>query len=501
MKKILPFIFCIAVSTAAHAQIMFQKTFGTALGDYGGSVEQTLDGGYIVAGSCAGYACLVKFDASGALVWNKTYNAGDIFFIRETYDGGYVFTGSEYPIIRTLLGRTDSAGNLLWTKEFDAPGDDWGFGVTLATDSGFVFTGSSGQDVIIFKTDPAGNMLWSNKFDAGDFEEGMNIQTTLDGGYVIAAYSGSNALVIKTNSTGTPVWSKIFTGFVNEWATSIEQTNDGGYIIAGGTESFGAGDEDVLLIKIDDSGNVIWSKAYGNTGWDFAQTVHQTTDGGYVAIGCMDYGSADVKIYAVKTDSAGNLQWSKTYGGPNLEVAWRNSSGYQASDGGYIIGGSTASFGAGGRDMYLIKTDADGNTGCHENGPVTITTTGTITTLVPSITVSTAGIVTQLPSLVSASGSDSTLCFNNFPTFTEEPATEKNIIIAYPNPVTDNMYIQLPGNNCKLEITDSLGQIIYSEKMNAEKVQINMSNFRPGIYFLRIEKNGDTKTEKISVIK
>ena len=158
--------------------------------------------------------------------------------------------------------------------------------------------------------------------------------------------------MIKTDSNGNMVWSKTFGGSDDDWAWAVQQTSDGGYIIAGYTESYGSGGSDVWLIKTDSNGNMVWSKTFGGSDIDYAESVQQTSDGGYIIAGvtAWSYGSGDV--WLIKTDSNGNIEWSKTFGGSDYDEAY---SVQQTSDGGYIIAGDTCSYGSCKSDVWLIK--------------------------------------------------------------------------------------------------------------------------------------------------
>jgi predicted secreted protein len=196
---------------------------------------------------------------------------------------------------------------------------------------------------------------------------------------VLLVLTAASAIILIGSSTvpilpkGSQVWSETFGGAGDEWAFSVIQTSDGGYAIAGYTDSFGAGKMDFWLVKTDSFGSQEWNKTYGGAGYDWASSVIQTSDGGYVIAGSTNSsGEWGYDFWLVKTDSSGNQQWNKTYGGTNHDYA---SSVVQTIDGGYALAGIANSFGDGGyafsgfrdvfivgnADAWLVKTDSFGN--------------------------------------------------------------------------------------------------------------------------------------------
>jgi hypothetical protein len=154
-------------------------------------------------------------------------------------------------------------------------------------------------------------------------------------------------------------WNKTFGGTNDDTAYSVRQTSDGGFILAGWTESYGAGKKDAWLIKTDANGGEQWNKTFGRKGDDAANSVRQTSDGGYIISGYTEsYGAGKHDVWLIKTDAAGNQQWNKTFGGTRND--WANSV-QQTKDGGYIIAGETNSDVAGDTDVCLVKTDSNGN--------------------------------------------------------------------------------------------------------------------------------------------
>jgi len=210
--------------------------------------------------------------------------------------------------------------------------------------------------------------LWSRTYGESDRDQGWSVQQTTDGGYIMVGCTfsfgagGGDLYLIKTNALGDTLWSRTYGGSSYDGGFSVQQTTDGGYIMAGWTRSFGAGDNDVYLIKADSLGNTLWSRTYGGADYDLGRSVQQTADAGYIVVGItVSFGAGGSDLYLIKTNALGDTLWSRTYGGSG-----NNGVGYysvqQTTDAGYIVVGSTHSFGADDYDVYLIKTDSLGDT-------------------------------------------------------------------------------------------------------------------------------------------
>ena len=257
-----------------------------------------------------------------------------------------------------------------WNKTFGGIDDDEAYSVKQTSDGGYIlagFTSSYGAgsaDFWLVKTDSSGDEQWNKTFGGTDADAAYSVQQTSDGGYILTGltdlYSagGADFWLVKIDSSGDEQWNKTFGGTDDDGATSVQQTSDGGYILAGSTWSYGAG-SDFWLVKTDSSGDEQWNKTFGGTDGDGAPSVQQTSDGGYILAGyTKSYGAGSADFWLVKTDSSGDEQWNKTFGGTDADVA---TSVQQTSDGGYILVGYTKSYGAGSGDFWLVKTDSSGD--------------------------------------------------------------------------------------------------------------------------------------------
>jgi len=374
----------------------WNRTFGGAYDDGAWSVQQTTDGGYILAGTWSYdadlyYFWLVKADSDGNEQWNKTFGGctdhyvyGYLLYtfekiaVQQTTDGGYILAAStrSYGAVGRdfWLVKADPEGNEQWNKTFHGnycDSYDIANSVQQTSDGGYILAGyklsdAGTWDFWLVKTDPDGNEQWNKTFGGWwGFDSAYSIQQTSDGGYILAGDTKSldaddhnhDFWLVKTDPDGNEQWNKTFGGPYDDFAYSVQQTPNGGYILAGQTISFGAGGYDFWLVKTDPDGNERWNKTFGGTYHDVARSIKQTSDGGYILAGhTISYGAGNGDFWLVKTDPDGNKQWDKTFGGTDRD--WAHSV-QQTSDGGYILAGYTNSYGAGGNDFWLVKVGRD----------------------------------------------------------------------------------------------------------------------------------------------
>jgi hypothetical protein len=386
MKRIIGVMLLLALTNAVCAETAPEEEWSKTIGGTGHdelySVQQTSDGGYILAGFTTSHSAggfdfwLVKTDSNGNKQWDKTFGGTDrdeAYSVQQTSDGGYILTGrtESYGVgwCNIWLVKTNSDGAKEWDKTFGGNSYGCAQSVQQTSDGGYVIAGttysySAGlSDFWLVKTDSNGNEQWNKTIGGTDYDKAYSVQQTSDGGYILAGYTGSYGAggfdfwLVKTDSNGNKQWDKTFGGTGHDELYSVQQTTDGGYILAGYTTSYDGGPYDAWLVKTDSNGNEQWNNAIGGTGHDELYSVQQTTDGGYILAGyTTSYGDSGFDFWLVKTDSNGNKQWDMVFRGIDHDCA---RSVQQTSDGGYVLTGCTYlgsyRLGGGPYDAWLIK--------------------------------------------------------------------------------------------------------------------------------------------------
>jgi len=329
------------------------RTFGGTNEDGGSSIKQTSDGGFIMAGytsynnTAVTEAWLIKTDSEGNKLWQKTFANIDYDWI-------------PLPLLDLL--------DFFWQEAFGRELSESADSVQQTNDGGYIISGSTrlkgagGNDAWLIKTDSQGNEQWQKTFGGGRDDWASSVQQTSDGGYILAGGKASSSMgyadawLIKTDSQGNEIWQKTFGGKGEDWASSVQQTSDGGYIIAGLIYSYDANDFSALLIKTDSQGNKLWQKTFSGRSqlYCIAGPVQQTSDGGYIT-GMVASRNSEARL--IKTDSVGRKIWEKSLVGTNFRDI---CSLQQTSDDGYIITGISL-LGPRNFNAWLIKTDSEGN--------------------------------------------------------------------------------------------------------------------------------------------
>ncbi|KQC13789.1 MAG: hypothetical protein APR63_00235 [Desulfuromonas sp. SDB] len=381
MKKII-------IISSAFLFILFNsisgwtRYYGGTSWDEGYSVKQTSDGGFIVVGytysaGINGDVYLIKTNEHGDTIWTSIIS-GEFFdagqSVQQTEDGGYIIGGVYDGLVSSdfWLIKTDNLGDTVWTKKFGDQYCQWCFSVEQTADQGYIAVGYSkfispgSIDIWLVRVDRLGDSVWIRNYGSPQYNDvGYSVKQTLDSGFIVAGsrwseLSNSNDFYIfKIDIEGNPVWEKSFGGNDHDDAYSLQITSDQGFILTGYTKSFGGGSADIWLVKTDSNGDSLWTKTFGGSDWDEGREIQTTEDGGYIIIGStQSFGSGNFDFWLVRTDSLGDTIWTKTFGGSNDDWGY---SVQQTNDGGFIITGITQSYGNGFSDIWLIKTDAQGS--------------------------------------------------------------------------------------------------------------------------------------------
>ena len=309
------------------------------------TIRETPDSGYIWGGS--GAVNLIRTDASGDSMWSRLYCSGQTErgHVECTSDGGFIFVSfifvSSTQLDDVFAVKTDSSGDSLWTHLYDNNnGVDRGMSVVQTSSGGYFIGARTRANFYFVRTDSVGDTLWTRTYDGSGNANSWYVCQTSDGGFAVAATGAPSLLRLDTN--GDTLWTRQYGGDMYE----VQQTLDDGFILVGTNGDF-------LVVKTDSIGSTEWTRTYGGEQAEYAYSVDQTSDGGYVVAGFTDsYGAGGLDFYVVKLDAVGDTLWTATYGGARRDVA---RCVRQTSDGGYIVAGQTASFGADFEAMYAVK--------------------------------------------------------------------------------------------------------------------------------------------------
>ena len=429
MKKIFLLLIILILPNISPSQapsIQWQQSYGGTNNDTPLCMRQTTDGGYVIAGYTysnnghvtgfqAGFDFwIVKLNADGSLQWQKALGGNNFDranCIEQTSDGGYIVAGysnSTTGDINNNHGGYDywvvklsSAGVMEWQKSYGGTGDEQAFGISQTIEGGYIVTGISfsnngdvtgnhgGGDSWNVKLNSAGTIEWQKTVGGTNKEWSYAIKQIPDGSYIVAGESNSNngdisgnhgdidASIYKLSSTGTVVWQKSFGGTLFDYTYDIQQTTDGGYIAVGGTYSTNGditsnhGNRDIWVIKLTPLGAIDWQKTYGGSSYEHGSTIRQTADGGYLVTGTTSSTDGDVvglhgptftDAWLIKISNFGLIQWQRPYGGTNAESGY---SGVGTIDGGYVFtstvssadGDATTNYGN--SDFWVVKLGPD----------------------------------------------------------------------------------------------------------------------------------------------
>ena len=490
MKKYIAFIMLSFSFVLATAQDTFIKSYNGNGEGY--CAKETMDGGIIGAGMGVNWDLyLWKTDTNGDTVWTRTYGGGNGTEtgrdVVQKSNGGYFVVGTTSSFgagnndIYAIS--TDMNGDLLWSKTFGGADDDFGLSVVQTSDSGFLIAGytfsfgAGNSDILLVRLNFSGDTLWTKTIGGASFEFTNEIQNTSDGGFIISGSSNgfgvgqSDILLIKLNSNGAIVWSKTFGKYDNQFGGGVQQTADGGYILSGYMD---AGNSRVLLLKTDSLGNQIWTKKYGNGTFSNASRecscVQVTPGGGYIFTTILDVGN----FFVIKTDGNGILQTRNGF-------AVGNANSIHPVNGGFVVCGT---FELTPHKPVLVKVDTNGYSCFYSPwGGTTEIDTFIETTCTP---VESYGCTVTSPATVrGASGTVETVCS----TLGISEEASNNQLLVFPNP--SNGYVTISFENVSrltfIRVFNTLGEIVFEkEQVCIAKSEIAIQNLSPGIYYAQL---------------
>lgn len=378
--------FLLLLVSDTRAQSLFQKGYGLqgSITELRGA-QPTTDGGFLLTGTYSGGSLMVKTAANGDTLWTRKLLTGSAWQA-QAVSNGYLLTGN-------ALVRTDLNGQVQWAKTYDGGG---AYVARNTTDGGFVFGGWSGDRVI--RTNGAGTPIWQCYYE--QFQSIEDIQPVVNTGFVVLGTSAGtvgaglgDVLLMKIDGGGNVEWSRTYGGADNDIGRSVQRTSDGGFVITGYTYSAGAGNADVLLLKVDMNGNLTWARTYGGTLGDEGFSVQQVANTGYIVSGLTWSWGQGNQLYALLANNAGDLIWSHAYGqgfGTSANIAAKVPGGYM------LAGTSEARF-------HLLRTDEFGATGC-EYATATIAASPVLTVGSPTIAAVPDLVVEALVTVAANSG-------------------------------------------------------------------------------------------------
>lgn len=411
------------VGLNAAAQPGLQRAYGVEGFEKGSAIRQMPDGGFAITGETESYGLqerdmvLLRTDSNGNVIWMHTFGGPERETVNDLVllpDNGFLLTAEKYQPQKAegenlTLIRTDASGNMMWKKIYEEGGNETeGFSLLPTPDHCFITVGmvkkasatadpffnvtTEEQHLYLLKVDGNGNRKWSRQFNYS----GADVTTTgtsaiiaADGSYMVAGNVARHGktdkkiekpapgvnlsdqrtvLLAKVKANGSLQWAREYKANSITMGYTVIEKKEGGFLVVGNT-NVAKSNIDMFAMSLTADGEVQWAKTYGAQKFESVADVVQAPDGGFLFTG-MTYsvgaGSSDV-LY-VKVDAKGNLQWAKTFGGPNEEYPSR----LLATNQGVVLIGSTGSFKAESFDMLLMKSDWNGNSGCLGK-PATIT--------------------------------------------------------------------------------------------------------------------------------
>ncbi len=517
MNRLLLVLIVLILPFCTHGQfsIQWQKCMGGTNDEIVKSIQQTSDSGFIVGSSTLSNdgdvsgnhgnsdGWIIKLNSVGSIEWKKCLGGSgyeQTYSIQQTFDGGYIVAiisssndgdvTNNHGYYDIWVVKLDSIGTIQWEKCLGGSDSEDVYSIQQTSDGGYVISGGTASnnadvsgnhgayDAWVVKLDSIGAIQWQKCIGGSGNELAYSIQQTFDGGYVLTGYTISNdgdlfgvsgfgiLWVAKLNDLGAIQWQRRLGGSISEYGYSIHQTYDAGYIVAGVTSSNEGdvtgnhGSDDAWVVKLDSSGAIQWQRCLGGSNNEQAYSIQQTLDSGFIVAGFTTSNDGDVSgnfgdidAWVVKLNEVGVVQGQKCLGGSAGETAY---SIQQLSDGSFIVGGYTSS----------VDGDVIGNHGATDSWIVKL----------------------------------------NYNVGIEELSILTNFTI-YPVPSNDELNIEYSFSEAadvKLELRNILGEtllqpVFLKNQMGLNVTKLPISNLHDGIYFLNMTTKEGSISKKVIV--
>ncbi len=372
----------IVLSTAAMAleppDSLWSRTYGGADNESCYHFEPTADGGYVLVGATRSWGAgnadfwMVKTNANGDSLWSHTFGGSDLDAcsrVLPVSTRGYVLAGNTYSFgagsADFWFVRTDASGDSIESRTYGGSSVESCGSMLPTLGGGYALVGATHSfavgydDYWLVKTASNGDSLWSRTYGGPEDAFCSAVLQNADGSFILAGARSAVGVgqrdfwMVKANSNGDSLWSRTYGGPYDDACTAATHTSDGGYTLAGWLEVSTEGNRDFWMVKTSANGDSLWSRTFGGSSNERCNSIHETADGGFILTGyTYSFGAGGYDFWLVRTDANGDSLWSRTFGGNENDHGYET---HQTSDGGYITAGYTYSFGAGGGDFWLVK--------------------------------------------------------------------------------------------------------------------------------------------------